>query len=91
MKKRAVWVLIILFVSLAIPTYAQYSSTAYGGADNETMLNKISDWFATVGKPEEEKYRIKAQRRGERKIKKAKKDIARKKKALAKKREALAR
>ena len=73
------------------PAYAQYSSTAYGGTKDDTIFSRVSDWFATAGKTQKEKYLIKAQRRADRKIKKAKKAIARRKRALAKKRKAFAR
>jgi len=77
--KKWTVVIIVFFMGVTVPVYAQYSSTAYGGGKNETVLNRVSDWFATVGKTMEQKYIIKKNRRAARKIRKAKKAIAQRK------------
>ena len=84
MKSRIVCLIIAFLINSVLPAYAGYSSTAYGGTKDETMLSRVSDWFATVGKSQDEKYIIKAQRRAERKKRKAMKAIAENKKKLAK-------
>jgi hypothetical protein len=86
MKKRLVTIIVLFCMVSAVPVYAGYGSTAYGGTGKETFLNRASDWFATVGKPQEEKYRILHQRRTIRKIKNAKKKINAQKRDLAEKR-----
>ncbi len=85
-KKPVISFLVVLFVICAVPVCADYSSRAYGGTGDETFMSRTSDWFATLGKTQEEKYRIKTKRRAARKIKKAKKAIEKRKKELAKKR-----
>jgi len=89
MKKLWVLFLVFLFLTSTIPVYAGYSSTAYGGASDSTFFSRTSDWFATLGKSQEEKYRIKHERWAARKIKKAKKRINKQKREFAKKRKAL--
>jgi len=91
MKKLLTLFLVLLFITSTIPVYAQYSSKAYEGNKDETTFNRITDWFATVGKPQEEKYRIKHERRTARKISRAKKRIAKQKRDFAKKRKAFKR
>ena len=91
MKKLLVAFITLLSLSLTLPVYAEYSSEAYGGVGKETFLTRTSDWFATLGKSQEEKYRIKHERRTARKIKKAKKRIEKQKRDFAKKRNAFKR
>ena len=95
MKEFAVGVLFVFLVSLAPMGYAQpsggYSTGAYSelGAD-DSYLDRVSDWFATVGKTTDEKRVIKARRRAARKRADSQKVMARKKKEIAKqKREAM--
>ncbi len=79
MKSFKIIFLVAFLIVQTVPGYAQYSSQAYGGSGKTTMFNRFSDWIATAGKSQEEKYRIKAQRRAYRKIQRAKKRIARQK------------
>jgi len=88
MKKLLTLFLALLFFTSTIPVYAQYSSKAYGGNKDVTTFNRVTDWFATVGKSQEEKYRIKHERKTARKISRAKKRIAKRKRDFAKKRSA---
>jgi len=83
-KKLAVTIFIILFTYSAMPVYAQ----AQGGVSSDSIFNRMADWFATVGKSQEEKYRIKHERRTARKINKVKKRIAKQKRDIAKKKKA---
>jgi len=87
MKKLLVLLLTLLFMASTMPVYAQFT-TRNTGAKNETIYNRMTDWFATVGKSQEEKYRIMHQRRTTRKINKAKKRIAKQKRDIAKKKKA---
>lgn len=59
--KNKVAIVLILAASLAAatPVYA------------DTMIHRIGDWFATVGRPQDEKSMILAQRRAERAAKEA--------------------
>lgn len=63
-----------------------YTAGAYSelGAD-DTYLERMSDWVATVGRSKEEKAVIKSRRRAARKMNKIQRTIARKKKEIAKK------
>jgi hypothetical protein len=83
MMKNLKILLAVLILLSALPAYAQSGSNAYGGSAGDTILDKTGDWFATVGKSQEEKYRIKVERRAARKIKKAQKKIVKKKKDIA--------
>lgn len=85
MKKLWVLFLVFLFLTSTISVYAGYSSTAYGGASDSTFFSRTSDWFATLGMSQEEKYRVKHERWAARKINKAKKRISKQKRDLAKK------
>ena len=49
------------------------SERAQERASEQSVFNRVGDWFATVGKPEEEKQQIIQQRIAEREAKKAKK------------------
>ena len=83
---------LISLMSSVFPADAQlrskggYSSGAYSelGAE-ETYLERMSDWFATVGKSKEEEAIIKSRRRTARKMNKIQRTIAQKKKEIAKK------
>ena len=47
-------------------TWAAASSTAFERAGEDSIFNRVSDWFATIGKPEDEKEMILAERRADR-------------------------
>ena len=72
-------------IGSALPASAQYKSRPIGQVQQDTKFNKFTDWMATLGKPQQEKYRIKAERRAARKVDRAKKRIEAQKKAFAKK------
>ena len=50
------------------------SAQAYEHADDNAIFNRVGDWFATVGKSDEEKAKIKAERKAERAVKRAEKE-----------------
>jgi FKBP-type peptidyl-prolyl cis-trans isomerase len=79
MKKTMMLVLTAMLVLFAMPSFAQEkekgaSAQAYEHADDKAIFNRVGDWFATVGKSDEEKATIKAQRQAERQAKKAEKE-----------------
>ena len=84
MKKMFVNLLTALLIFSAVTASAQVSTQLNKGAQKEPFFSRVSDWFATVGKTQEEKYIINKNRRAARKLKKAQKDIARKRKQVAK-------
>ena len=90
MKRITIGVICLVLISLTPAVNAQkqagYSSGAYSelGAD-DTYLDRVSDWFATVGKSREEKILIKSRRRSARKMENMQKEIARKRKEIEKK------
>ena len=73
-----------LLIFSAVTASAQVTTQLNKDAQKEPFLTRLSDWVATVGKTQEEKYLIKKNRRAARKLKKAKKDIARQKKQVSK-------
>ena len=75
MKRPAAVLVILLMVfgvcSLGIDSHvnkawAAASSNAFERASDDSIFNRVSDWFATVGKPEDEKEAIIAERRADR-------------------------
>jgi len=50
------------------------SSKAYEHASENSIFNRVSDWFATVGKSDEEKAKILAERRAKRAAKQTEKE-----------------
>ena len=83
MKKITAVFLTAALIVTAPTAQAQVTTRKYGYTQKESFFNRISDWFATTGKSQEEKYLIKKNRRAARNIKKIKSDIARKKKQMA--------
>lgn len=84
--------LLVLFCAVSVlnaqdmeisPKVKGASEQAYQHASENSVFNRISDWFATVGKSEEEKVKILAERNAkraqkalEKAAKKAKKEAA---------------
>ncbi len=56
--------LVALFLLTSFPLVAVAGDSS--AASNDTAMDRVSDWFATVGKPQDEKDMIIAQRRMER-------------------------
>ncbi|NQT32049.1 MAG: hypothetical protein HQ594_00065 [Candidatus Omnitrophica bacterium] len=89
MKKLIVLLMVFVFVAGTVPAFAARdikgaSPKAYGQASDEAVFNRVGDWFATVGKSDEEKQAIIAQRKVERAKKKAMKEAEKKKKQMEK-------
>ena len=77
MKRVFVGFLFVMMIGVS-PAFAAKdgkgaSDQAYEHANENAVFNQVGDWFATVGKSDEEKARIKAQRKAERKVKHAEK------------------
>lgn len=51
------------------------SEQAYEHASDNAIFNRVSDWFATIGKPKEEKEKILAERKAKRAAKRAEKRV----------------
>lgn len=63
------------------------SAQAYENASDNSVFNRVGDWFATIGKSDEEKAKIKAQRKAERAAKRVEKEAKEKDKMLKEKME----
>lgn len=76
MKKVIAFTVAILFIAMAfmaVPVYAE-----------DTMIDKVSDWWATRGKDENEKKMLLTQRRAQRESAKAKKAMEKQAKEMEK-------
>lgn len=84
-------IVFVSFLGAAYPVGAQYSTGAYRELEaQDTTINKVSDWLATLGMTEDEKAILKSRRRAARKFKKNQRAILRKRKEIfKKKREAM--
>ena len=51
------------------------SSQAYEHASDQAIFNRVSDWFATIGKSKEEKEAIIAERKAKRAQKRTEKEL----------------
>ncbi len=51
------------------------SPKAYEHANENSIFNRVGDWFATVGKSDKEKERIKAERKTQRALKRSEKKM----------------
>ena len=79
MKKIFISVLALSFFMTYYPVYAAKdqkgaSQKAYEHASENSVFNRVSDWFATVGKSEEEKAKILEERKAKRAAKLAEKE-----------------
>jgi len=81
MKKILLFTMIVLLCIASKPLWAQEekkkgaSETAYEHASENAIFNRVSDWFATIGKSKEEKARILEERRLQRAAKRAEKEL----------------
>ena len=79
MKKVIAIIVVLSLVILSAPTFAAEggrkgaSARAYERASEKAMFHRVSDWFATRGKSEEEKEKILEEREAERARKRAEK------------------
>ncbi|PIQ89668.1 MAG: hypothetical protein COV72_01780 [Candidatus Omnitrophica bacterium CG11_big_fil_rev_8_21_14_0_20_42_13] len=75
--------LIVSFMLAGFPVLAQEeakkgaSEKAYEHASDKAVFNRVSDWFATIGKSGEEKEKILAERKAERAAKRVEKELKR--------------
>lgn len=72
MKKIVTFFIILAFVFSVTPAFAAKggekgaSQTAYERASEESIFHRVGDWFATIGKSEEEKKAIISERKTKR-------------------------
>jgi len=88
MKKVITIVLLVMFVAGTMTAYAApkgASTTAMSKASDESVFNRVGDWFATRGKSDAEKTQILAQRKTKRAAERAQKEAAKQKKMMEKK------
>jgi len=83
---RKVLALLVIMTLMAPAVFAAKGASEKGieTASDQAAFNRVGDWFATVGKSQEEKEAIKAERAVDRKVKRAEKQ-ARKEAKEAKK------
>lgn len=74
-------------VSFAAKDVKGASAQAMEHADDNAIFNRVTDWFATVGKSEEEKAKILAERKAKRAAKRAEKEAKKKAKEAKEKME----
>lgn len=77
MKKLILVLVALAFLTISVPGFAAEggqkgaSSKAKEQASEQSIFNRVGDWFATVGKSEEEKEKILKERKQERAQEKA--------------------
>ncbi|MGE5279116.1 MAG: hypothetical protein ACM3L6_00020 [Deltaproteobacteria bacterium] len=83
MKRRIAGILVALFLASGVPAFAQQqkgaSAAAYEHASDQSVFNRVGDWFATVGKSDQEKQQVLAERKARRTADKMKKEAAQRK------------
>jgi hypothetical protein len=90
MRKVIAVVLILSFFVIYAPVFAREegvksaATKAYEHASDESIFNRVSDWFATLGKSDQEKTQILAERKAKRAAEKAAKAAKKAKKQAAK-------
>ena len=81
MKKLICLSVALSLILIAGPVFAAKggekgaSAQAYEHASEQAIFNRVSDWFATIGKSEEEKAKILAERKARRAQKRAEKAL----------------
>ena len=85
--KKSLVLVLCLGILIGVPARISYSAVT--SATDATTLNKVTDWFATVGKTRAEKAIILKNRRVARQRARSLKEIERRRKIMAKKRAAL--
>jgi len=88
-KRIIAFVLILSLLVGASPAFAARtkkgaSQKAYASASDEAVFYRVGDWFATVGKSEDEKSAIIAQRKAKRTAQCAQKELEKKKRQAQK-------
>jgi len=72
MKKLITFFTVLTLLSVAVPAFAAKggekgaSQTAYDRASEESIFHRVGDWFATIGKSEQEKKAIISERKARR-------------------------
>jgi len=90
MKKVLALLLILVFALGTIPAFSAplgqkgASAQALANASDESVFNRVGDWFATRGKSDTEKQQILAERKVKRTAEKVQKEAQRQKKELEK-------
>ena len=92
MRKLFIFALAAMLVFSATITFAAKdqkgaSAQAREHASDNAIFNRVGDWFATIGKSEEEKQKILTQRKAERAAKRAEKEAKKKAEEAGKKME----
>lgn len=90
MKKLTAILLVLVIAASFTPAYAAKgaSEKAYEHVSEESIFNRMGDFFATIGMSKEEKDAVIAERRAERAKRRAEKEARKaKRKAEAKKKE----
>jgi len=90
MKKVLAVLVCMIMLAGVQPVYAAPDGTkgasarAVENASDEAVFHRMGDWFATVGKSDEEKAMIKAKRREERRMRKQEKEAKKQAKKMEK-------
>ena len=87
MRKLAVVLVILSLLAGQSAAFARKgaSEKAYEHASDEAVFNRIGDWFATIGKSDEEKKKIIAERKAKRAAKRTEKEAMKAQKEMEKK------
>ena len=89
MKKAAVLVVLICFAFCAVPALDSYaqgkSAISSKELTDDSVVDKVGDWFATRGKSDAEKQKMLSQRKANRVARRAQKKIEWQKKQADKK------
>lgn len=91
MKKVLACVVIAIFMLSSLPVFAAEkgskgaSAQACERASDQSVFNRVGDWFATIGKSDEEKAAILIERKAKRAAEKAEKKAQKAKKKIEKK------
>ncbi len=90
--KKALSLLLIFAVCFSFTPMLEAAKDVKGASDKalekaseESIFNRTGDWFATIGKPEAEKEKIRAERKAKRAKKRAEKEAKKAKKETEKK------
>ncbi|MBN1872318.1 MAG: hypothetical protein JW800_07075 [Candidatus Omnitrophica bacterium] len=87
MRKAVVFILVLSFICAVTPSYAAKgrkgaSDSAIEHASDEAIFHRVGDWFATVGKSDEEKKVIIAERKAKRAATRAQKTAEKQKRKM---------
>jgi regulator of protease activity HflC (stomatin/prohibitin superfamily) len=88
--KKVIALVLALSFALTVPAFAQMkdikgpSAQALAKASDDSVVDKVGDWFATRGKSDQEKQAILMQRRGARTAEKAQKQAEKKAREMKK-------